>query len=111
MRSTAVPLAVSFFSPISSTNPGSPNWKLAKAQLTSRVTRYVPLPVGSPAPDVCQVPPPVADPDGPPPAGATNVPEPVSLIWALEGLVGVKYANANASPPALRTLPAPGGTG
>ena len=48
----------------------------AFSQLTSAVTVYVPFP----PPEADQVPPPVAAPDPPPLAGATNVPEPMSVI-------------------------------
>jgi len=47
--------------------------------------------------NVSQVPPPVTAPDGPPLAGATRVPEPVSLIFRVLGF----RALANATPPAL----------
>src|SRR6266446_304966 len=65
------------------------------SHLTSPVTSYVPLPVGTLLElKVCQVPPPVAALDVPsPPAGATKVPDPVNTIF------DPSSAKAAATPP------------
>src|SRR5712691_1505965 len=65
------------------------------SHLTSPVTSYVPLPVGTLLElKVCQVPPPVAALEVPsPPAGATKVPDPVNTIF------DPSSAKAAATPP------------
>src|SRR6266704_7124029 len=98
IRKTAFPLALSSASPMRSINPGV--WTLANSQLASPLTWYVPLPVLTPLLNVSQVPPPVTAPDVPPLAGATKVPEPVSLIFRVFGL----RALANATPCGLMVV-------
>src|SRR5439155_10127109 len=78
----------------------------ACCQRTSPVTVYVPLPVEAPAlSNVSQVPPPVVALVLPlPPAGATNVPEPVRVIFEQSVDPGgtQSLALAEAMPPAER---------
>src|SRR3989441_4947490 len=71
------------------------------SHLTSPVTSYVPLPVGTLLElKVCQVPPPVAALDVPsPPAGATKVPDPVNTIF------DPSSAKAAATPPGRKFPP------
>src|SRR5256885_16979481 len=74
---TAVPFERTPAPTMLSFSAGVGPWAFASTNETSDVTWYVPLaPV-----DVCHVPPPVTAPDSPLfPAGATDVPVPVSVI-------------------------------
>src|SRR5215471_13432893 len=71
----------------------------ASSHRTSPLAWYVPVPIDAPLPSkVSHIPPPVTARDVPsPPAGATKVPEPVSVI------VELSFARADANPPASKT--------
>src|SRR5262249_40427641 len=95
MRSTARPVLASPSSMRSVRGGGPPGGKGAGSQRTRPVTSYVPLTHTVRAGlQVCHVPPPVVEPFDPsPPPGATNVPDPVSVIRE------PSFARAAACPP------------